>query len=238
MPMLKERLPKTGIKNVKSLLDPAPELEIMGLDLAFITVHFGFDFAHGTGSGMLRLSPVGAKTGSKEELADVKNWKALHISLTMETLMGYDPEDGSHARDKNPKLIDPLGKARTYHQMRADEQECLYGQEPTVLIVGGKQRQLTLKFASCLAAGHCGLMLAARFKVLGISCLLVEKGDAPGASWSNRFATCRTQTLSCAHHGTATPRSRFTTAPTPTPSLTFLSRPIFPILFVRRHIML
>ena len=134
--MLNERLSRNGIKNLRVLSDKAPEVEWMGLDLAFVSVHFGYDWAHGTGSGVYRLSPTNCKTGSKQELADLSSWQIYNMSTTIDTLLGHDPEKGDQVRYEKPKLIDPLGKARTYNQLRSDEQECLYGFQPDAVIVG------------------------------------------------------------------------------------------------------
>jgi hypothetical protein len=134
--MLNERLAKTGVKNIQLMDLPKPTVEFMGEDLAFITAHFKLEWALGTGSGMIRLAPTKAKSGTKEELADVNVWEIYHISTTMDTLQGINPDSGERVRDRRPKLLDPLGKARTYTQMREDEKECLHGFEPTVLIVG------------------------------------------------------------------------------------------------------
>ena len=44
--------------------------------------------------------------------------------------------------------------------------------EPTVLIVG---------------AGHCGLIMAARLKMLNISVLVIERNERVGDNWRNRY---------------------------------------------------
>jgi hypothetical protein len=143
--MLTERLAKTGIRNLRVIEDGKPHLESAGEDLAFVTSHFAFDFAHGTGSGMFRLAATNCKTGSAEELADVNSWKALHISTTVDSILGQDLDDAEALRDKRSKLVDPLGKKRTYRQQREDAREFLYDDEgPTVLLVG---------------AGHSSLMM-------------------------------------------------------------------------------
>ncbi|EXJ71205.1 uncharacterized protein A1O5_06199 [Cladophialophora psammophila CBS 110553] len=173
-PMLKERLPKTGIKNIRISSQLPSSLETLGEDLSFILFHFEFDFAHGTGIGAARLSPVAAKTGSAAELADVKYWKIYTIGTALETVEGWDAESGDKIRYQHAKVEDPLGKARSYQELRQDEIEGKDGFDPTVVIVG---------------AGHTGLGMAARLKVLGIPHLIIEKEDRVGYSWASRYAS-------------------------------------------------
>ncbi|KAH7142199.1 hypothetical protein EDB81DRAFT_653137 [Dactylonectria macrodidyma] len=172
--MLQERLPKTGITNIRLNQHATASLERVGDDLAFILFHIEFDFAHGTGVGVARLSPAAAKTGSAAELADIGSWKIYSIGTAVETVRGWDAEYGDKTRDQRAKLHDPEGKGRTYNQLRQDEVELKDGSDPAVIIVG---------------AGQTGLAMAARLKVLGISHLVVEKGDGPGQSWANRYSS-------------------------------------------------
>ncbi|TPX17884.1 uncharacterized protein E0L32_002985 [Thyridium curvatum] len=171
-PMLTERLAKTGIKNIRINPYMPPSLEKLGDDLSFVLFHFEFAFAHGTGIGAARLSPFAAKTGSAAELADVKSWKLYTIGTSIETVDGWDSENGDKVRYQHAKVHDPLRKARNYRQLREDEREYKDGSQPTVVIVG---------------AGHTGLVLAARFKVLGIPHLIIEKEECAGYSWGSRY---------------------------------------------------
>jgi cation diffusion facilitator CzcD-associated flavoprotein CzcO len=75
-------------------------------------------------------------------------------------------------RYQRGKVFDPLGQARSYNELRADEIAGTDGFDPTVVIIG---------------AGNCGLAMAARLKVLGISHLVIEKQDRVGHSWYSRY---------------------------------------------------
>ncbi|CAK7228049.1 hypothetical protein SEUCBS140593_006784 [Sporothrix eucalyptigena] len=173
-PMLAERLAKTGIKNVRVSPYIPSSLERLGDDLSFVLIHFEFDFAHGTGIGAGRLSPLAAKTGSASELAEASSWKLYSVGTAIETVDGWDAENGDKMRYQKAKVQDPLGRARTYRQLREDEREGRDGFQPTVVIIG---------------AGHTGLTMAARFKVLGIPHLVIEKEDTAGYSWGSRYAS-------------------------------------------------
>ncbi|KAJ4371643.1 hypothetical protein N0V83_004863 [Neocucurbitaria cava] len=183
--MLRERLSKTGIKNIRLNDQASPGIEKIGEDLSFILFHFEFDFAHGTGVGVARLSPFAAKTGSTAELADEKSWKIYTIGTALETVEGWDAEYGDKIRYQHGKIHDPLGKGRTYQELRDDELEGNDGFGPTVVIVG---------------AGHTGLCMAARLKVLGISHLIIEKEDRAGYSWASRYASLSLHGPTYANH--------------------------------------
>jgi cation diffusion facilitator CzcD-associated flavoprotein CzcO len=173
-PMLAEQLPLTGIKNIRVHTQIPSSRETLGQDLSFVLFHIEFDFAHGTGVGAGRLSPVACKTGSAAELADDENWKIYSVGTTVQAIAGWDAEHGDNMRYQLGKLQDPLGQGRTYRELRRDEVEANLGNEPTVVIVG---------------AGQTGLAMAARLKVLGISHLVIEKADRPGYSWASRYAS-------------------------------------------------
>lgn len=172
--LLKDRLGKTGIENMR--IDPRaePTLETLGEDLSFILFHCEFDFEHGTGVAVGRLSPLNASTGSFEELSNPEAWKIYSIGTAIETVDGWDAEHGDKMRYERGKYHDPLGRGRTYRELRQDELDGSDGLDPTVVIVG---------------AGHTGLSMAARFKVLGIPHLVIEKGDRAGYSWANRYSS-------------------------------------------------
>jgi hypothetical protein len=84
--MLHERLLKTGIKNIRINPEVPPVIETLGDDLCFVLLHFELDFLHGTGVGVMRLSPFKAKTGSAEELVNADSWKIFTIGAALETV--------------------------------------------------------------------------------------------------------------------------------------------------------
>ncbi|KAJ4031364.1 hypothetical protein NW756_009251 [Fusarium oxysporum] len=172
--MLTERLSKTAITNIRLNPHVPATVETLGPDLSFILLHLEFDFAHGTGVGVARLSPLKAKTGTATDLADAKSWMIYSVGTAIETVHGWDAEYGDKERYQAGKYHDPLGKSRTYQQIRDDEAAGKEGFQPTVVIIG---------------AGHTGLSMAARCKVLGIPHLIIEKGDGPGCSWASRYAS-------------------------------------------------
>jgi cation diffusion facilitator CzcD-associated flavoprotein CzcO len=173
-PMLIERLPKTGIRNLRISPQLPSTLETLGDDLSFILVHFEFDFEHGTGIGAARLSPFLAKTGSASELADAASWQLFTIGTAIDTVKGWDAESGDKIRYEQAKVRDSTGNGRTYQELRQDECQGGDGIQPTVVIVG---------------AGHTGLTMAARCKVLGIPHLVIEKESCAGYSWGSRYAS-------------------------------------------------
>lgn len=183
--MLDERLAKTGIKNIRINPQAPVQLETIGEDLSWLSFHFEFDFAHGTGVGVARLSPFASKTGSAAELADVKSWKIHTVGTTIESIQGWDAESGDKMRYQHGKIHDPLGKARTYQGLRQDELEGKDGFEPTVVIVG---------------AGHTGLCMAARLKVLDVPHLIIEKENRAGYSWASRYASLSLHGPTYANH--------------------------------------
>ncbi|EXL54425.1 hypothetical protein FOCG_05294 [Fusarium oxysporum f. sp. radicis-lycopersici 26381] len=172
--MLTERLSKTAITDIRLNPHVPATVETLGPDLSFILLHLEFDFAHGTGVGVARLSPFKAKTGTATDLADAKSWMIYSVGTAIETVHGWDAEYGDKERYQAGKYHDPLGKSRTYQQIRDDEAAGKEGFQPTVVIIG---------------AGHTGLSMAARCKVLGIPHLIIEKGDGPGCSWASRYAS-------------------------------------------------
>ncbi|UPK92622.1 hypothetical protein LCI18_003557 [Fusarium solani-melongenae] len=172
-PMLQERLKRTGIKNIRVSSYAPASLDTLGDDLSFVLLHMEFDFAHGTGIGVVRLSPLEAKTGSAVELANVKSWKIYNIGTSLETVEGWDAESGDKGRYQRGKFHDPEGKGRSYNELRKDEVQ-FNDQDPTVVIVG---------------AGQTGLAMAARLKVLGITHLIIEKEDRAGHSWATRYSS-------------------------------------------------
>lgn len=172
--MLNDRLSKTGMRNIRINPQIEPTIERLGDDLSFVLFHLEFDFMHGTGVAVIRLSPLNSKTGAPNELADFRSWKVYTIGTALESIQGWDAEHGDKIRYQHGKVHDPLGKGRHYADIREDEVEGREGFDPAVVIIG---------------AGHTGLTMAARFKVLGIPCLIIEKGDRPGYSWANRYAS-------------------------------------------------
>ncbi|KAG0152347.1 hypothetical protein CROQUDRAFT_719198 [Cronartium quercuum f. sp. fusiforme G11] len=133
------------------------------------------------GSGLVQLRiPKGSDlvTNGKEDL------KAMLFFTQIWEVKGHE---------ERIKSLRPLGTTHTYEkgsrnwlEMRTDEIES-YGisAQPTVLIIG---------------AGHNGLMLAARLRVLGVSCLLLDKCERVGDCWRKRYRSlCLHDPISASH---------------------------------------
>ncbi|KAF9768430.1 hypothetical protein IL306_014285 [Fusarium sp. DS 682] len=156
--MLKGRMPKTGIKNIRLNPYVPAKVETLSPDLSFILRHFEFDFAHGTGVGVARLSPFRAKTSTATELGDAKSWIINSVGTAIETEYGWVAEYGDKERYQAGKYHDPLGKARIYQQIREDEEAGREEFQPTVVII---------------SAGHTGLSMAARYKLGKSLCVII-----------------------------------------------------------------
>ncbi|KAM3414448.1 hypothetical protein BST61_g9613 [Cercospora zeina] len=172
--LLTDRLQPTGITNVRLSPRISPTLETIGPDLAFLLLHLEFDFAHGTGVAVARLTPSASTTGSREQLADVRSWRIYSIGTSIHSVRGWDAESGDKVRYGQGKYHDPHGLDRTYPELRQAEINCENGFEPTVVIIG---------------AGQNGVFMAARCRALGIPHLVIEKEDRAGYSWASRYAT-------------------------------------------------
>jgi putative flavoprotein involved in K+ transport len=136
-----------------------------------VLLWFTLDYKHGTATGAMRLSPLGARSGSAEDLATVDAWQVYTVSMSIDTVHGWDAENGDQMRNSKGRVQDPLHLGRNYNDVRQTEME---DPQPSVLIVGG---------------GNCGLAMAARCKVLGIPHLIIERSHAPGSAWESRYAS-------------------------------------------------
>ena len=90
-------------------------------------------------------------------------WKAHTIYTNLEELKGF------------PERIGPLRDHQPNHGKWAAKRErerAFLDEDPTVVIVGG---------------GQCGLAVAARLKMLGVSALVVERNQRIGDNWRTRY---------------------------------------------------
>ncbi|EIW80574.1 FAD/NAD(P)-binding domain-containing protein [Coniophora puteana RWD-64-598 SS2] len=97
-----------------------------------------------------------------------EGYKALVVYTAMHELVGHEESI------ERPRGI-PLDatKMTTWEEGREKEVEAIES-DPTVLVVGG---------------GQCGLMVAARFRRMGIRALVIEKTPRVGDVWRNRYPT-------------------------------------------------
>ena len=100
------------------------------------------------------------------------SWKAHGVFANLDDLKGF-PEKTGTLRNQEPNH----GR---WAEMRAREQEFL-DEDPGVLIIG---------------AGHSGLDVAARLKMLGVTSLVVEQHPRIGDNWRTRYqALCLHDTV-------------------------------------------
>ncbi|KAJ3839609.1 FAD/NAD-P-binding domain-containing protein [Lentinula raphanica] len=102
-------------------------------------------------------------------------WKAFTVLMSLESLKGHEPmgaEQGVYH-----------GQSMCWSEVR-EQRARMVEANPQVLIVG---------------AGQNGLQVAARFKQMGISALLVEKNKRIGDQWRNRYSSLTLHTTK-EHH--------------------------------------
>lgn len=91
------------------------------------------------------------------------SWKALTLTMIITDLKGHEEPENVAA--------DWETGGRTWGDIEAERRSQIES-DPYVLIVGG---------------GQCGLSVAARFRQMGISALLIEKNDRIGDNWRKRY---------------------------------------------------
>ncbi|KAF4613822.1 hypothetical protein D9613_008074 [Agrocybe pediades] len=104
-----------------------------------------------------RLVPVPDATGQNVQ------WKAFSVFTNLDDLKGFPERIGS-LRDRQLSR----GKWEKARQEEIKFEDI----DPTVLIIG---------------AGHCGLQMAARLKMLGVQHLVIERNQRVGDNWRNRY---------------------------------------------------
>jgi putative flavoprotein involved in K+ transport len=122
----------------------------------------------GAESFLLFRSDVGAGEGYVQLVADeTGTWRATAFVLALGSLDSHPAQLGESR---------PLGRVHGPIPNRVGWQERLdhdfTAGDPSVLILG---------------AGHNGLMLAARLRVLGISALIVDRNERIGDNWRKRY---------------------------------------------------
>ncbi|KAG8884116.1 hypothetical protein FRB98_002606 [Tulasnella sp. 332] len=123
---------------------------------------FTFETPIALGEGMVRL---------QKDPNDQDSWKALTLSLTMDSLKKY-PEIAKTARPLGATHGTPPS-AKNWLDNRNDQVNFEHD-DPQVIIVG---------------AGHSALMLAARLKRLGLRTLILAREKRLGDSWRLRYKT-------------------------------------------------
>jgi hypothetical protein len=129
----------------------------------------------GTGKGVVRL------------VQDDKTWKAFTLFTFLEGLTGYEEA----IRWKRPNGVEHgVHSSRKSWLDRKNEEENFEGSEgPIVLIVGKFSPSFCLLqgIKGTLGAGQSGLTAAARFKMLGLKCLVIDREKRVGDNWRHRY---------------------------------------------------
>ncbi|WP_104107732.1 NAD(P)/FAD-dependent oxidoreductase [Nocardioides sp. 616] len=96
-------------------------------------------------------------------------WRAWTVLTAMDELVGHEELTGTRRPLGGAQGEDRM--ARSWTEARRRQQEFV-DSEPAVLVVG---------------AGHGGLGLAARLGCLGVSTLVIDRGERIGDGWRNRY---------------------------------------------------
>ncbi|KAG4436068.1 hypothetical protein IFR05_008458 [Cadophora sp. M221] len=125
-----------------------------------IMAPLSFTTLHGSGEGIIRW------------IQDAENndeWRIYTLFTSLSNLSAT-PFLTGRQRPQNAKP-DSAPRGTNWFDWRQQQREFV-NEEPTVLIIG---------------AGHSGLMLAARLKMLGVSALVVDRNQRTGDSWRLRY---------------------------------------------------
>ncbi|KAJ7491155.1 FAD/NAD-P-binding domain-containing protein [Mycena latifolia] len=158
---LRDTLAAAAITQVKPDARPglAPEYGPLTDHLLLRAVSAGFTFTCAVGIGRGYFSLVCPDSDSNGE------WKALVVMMTLEDIKGHEEikeEEGVYG-----------GHTLSWSDVKAERRKAIEA-NPHVLIIGG---------------GQTGLNVAARFKQMGISSLVVETNPRIGDNWRKRYPT-------------------------------------------------
>jgi len=125
-----------------------------------IYAFFSFKTKLGVGRGIVSLTPADDSG---------KVYKAFSIYTSLQELKDCKENIG-HLRPRGVELGEQRGQ-KTWLEKRQIAQN-MEGIEPTVLVIG---------------AGHSGLDIAARLKMLDIATLLIDHNERVGDNWRKRY---------------------------------------------------
>lgn len=157
-------LPSTKVSNLR-LITPAPSIERPYPDLSYLQFSASFDTQLVNASVVINA----VQTGDRQ-------WKIWTMHTVAEELLQF-PERG-------PSDGHMTGELSWEKQREIDDDSV----EPEVLVIGGGQK--SVKRQSEIAGAlliSSGLAIAARLKALGVSTLIVERGNAIGEVWRKRY---------------------------------------------------
>jgi cation diffusion facilitator CzcD-associated flavoprotein CzcO len=146
------------------------------LQSAYIEGFCEFDLPHGVGQAMVRLAPDPASPAGS---------RCFSIGTDLLSLTGVEER---HARRVTPENWEPVFPIHGFEPQYAGQTWLEYlearrnfdTRHPDVLIVGG---------------GHSGVMIGARLQAMGVSYLIIDKGERPGDSWRARYDSLALHTV-------------------------------------------
>ena len=128
-------------------------------DIAWVQAMFSFETKVGLGTGVVHLVP----TSSDANPTGAEGWKVHTMYTNLDELKGF-PERTGFNREDEPQH-------GTWPERRRRE-VAFEDSEPSVIVIG---------------AGHSGLDVAARLRLLGVSTLVIEKNARVGDQWRGRY---------------------------------------------------
>jgi len=149
-----------GAANVRPAAGRSAPRRLRRSGRTVIEAYFDFDTSVGTGAGFVRLLHDPADPGAP------RIWLLL---TTLHALSGCEERIG--ARRPTGEQYSRIVSPRSWKDDREAERG-FADRDPEVLIVG---------------AGHSGLMLAARFRQMGVDALVIERTPRVGDGWRNRY---------------------------------------------------
>jgi len=158
-------LPRTTVADVKLIL-PAPKVERPYSDLHYVQINLALNTDVAGASVVLNL--VNTSSG-------LRIW-TMHTAIENLHQFPELPNRDGHM----------IGDLSWHHQRAADHD--FESHEPEVVIIGGGHKYV---FRQCLVwmmlIYESGLMMAARFKALGVSALIIERNMRIGDNWRGRY---------------------------------------------------
>lgn len=133
-----------------------------GFPIEWVQVLIQFETAYGSGKGVVRLVPT------------TSGLFGYTVFTSLDQLFGNEEK----LRQRRPRGVNHgqnVNRLSWLDQRRADTARYTSdsSDQPTVLIIGG---------------GQSGLNMAARFKMMGIDLLIIEKNPRIGDNWRNRYS--------------------------------------------------
>lgn len=157
-----------GAEAVADLLAHADTIAPVSIAVAAESVHRSGDDGSALAAFVKFRTTEGAGDGYvRLERSEAGPWAAAAVILRLESLDAFPPAVGARRPEGRSHLPTP-GRPGWIESLRDEADR---GDAPVVIV----------------GAGHNGLMLAARLKVLGIRSLIIERNERVGDNWRNRY---------------------------------------------------